>query len=154
MKIKMFSIIAALVLSFYGCERAQNTNSDMQIIQMLKNFYSEYNAVWSTKPPLAIDVLERKLDSLNARYCTTKLRMEAKKSLQGDYGKDILTNDFPGIDGFDNLNIEKDINTENGYIVFYSHVFNDIPGKPSEHKVKLHVTVVKEGENYKIDSVR
>lgn len=151
---KIFSIIGAVVLSFNGCSFAQNSKLDRQIIEMLSSFYCEYNAVWSSKPSFTTVVLERKLDSLNAIYCTSELRKAAKISLEGEYGQDLLTNGFPGIDSFDNLNIVKDIKIENGYIVSYTHIFNDIPGKPQKNKVILHVSVVKEGDIYKISDVK
>lgn len=143
-----------LFICLESCISAQNNNSDMQIIEMLTKFYSEYNAVWSNKPPLSTDLLARKLDSINYKYCTSKLRNEAKKALEGDYGFDLLTNNFPAINSFENLKVEKDLKVENDYIVSYTHIFNDISSKPVKHIVLLHVSVVKEGDSYMINMVK
>jgi hypothetical protein len=154
MKKYVFSVFTAFILCFNGCISAQNTNTEMQIIETLKDFYTKYNAVWSIKPPLTPDILERKLDSLNAIYCTSALRKDAKKSIEGDYGQDLLTNDLASVDLNENLKIEKDSTNENVYVVSFTATNSDASGNPVKQNVVLHVSVVKEKEGYKINDVK
>jgi hypothetical protein len=152
MKKIVFFLIINTVICFSSCVRAQNTNSEKKIIEMLTKFYTEYNAVWLIKPPPVPDIFNRKLDSLIVKYCTSKLRNKAKKSLED--GNDLLTNDLPGINSFENLKIEKDSTLENVYVVCYTTANADASGKLIQHKVVLHVTVVKEKDSYKINEIK
>jgi hypothetical protein len=119
---------------------------------MLKEFYTEYNAVWSIKPPLTPEIMNSKLDSLIVKYCTSKLRNEAKKQLE--YGQDLLTNDLGSTNLNESMKIEKDSTKENGYIVSFIASNSDASGKLVKQEVVLHVSVVKEKDNYLINEVK
>lgn len=54
----------------------------------------------------------------------------------------------------ENLSVEKDSSKENSYVVFFTATDSDAKGMPIRRRVILHVIVVKEGESYKIDSVK
>jgi len=61
------------------------------------------------------------------------------------------------VDSNESLKVEKEAGNENGYIIsFISDValYSDAPGGTTKKQIVLHVTVVKEGESCKIDSVR
>jgi hypothetical protein len=154
MKMKFLIILIATMFCLSSCARGQNNNSDKQIIEMLDNFYTEHNAFWSIEPPTDFVVLREKLDSLNSIYCTSTFRYEAKKSLEGEYGQDLLTKDNPGSYSFENLKIEKDSTLENTYIVYYTTSNFDESGKLVKSNIVFNVSVVKEGDGYKINSVQ
>ncbi|MEI6554355.1 MAG: hypothetical protein WCL70_02070 [Paludibacter sp.] len=152
MKKKVFFLITIYVLCFSSRINAQNNNSEKQIIEMLRKFYTEYNYIYSIKPPLTLQVLDSKLDSLMMKYCTSKLRKKAKKCLEDE--SDLLTNDFPGIHSFEIIKIEKDSTIENDYIVNYTTSNMNASRKLIKQKVVLHVSVVKENEKYLISNVK
>jgi hypothetical protein len=153
MKIKLLDILIATLFCL-SCVNGQNNNSDKQIIDMLNNFYTAHNAIWSIKTPPDFDVLRGKLDSLNAIYCTSTFRNEARKKLEGDYGQDILTNDNPGSYSFENLRIEKDSTLKNTYIVYYTTSNFDKSVNLVKCNIVFLVSVVKESDGYKINEVK
>ena len=152
MKKNVFFLLFAFVFCFSCCINAQNNNSEKQIIEMLRKFYTEYNAVWSIKPPLALQVLDSKLDSLMIKYCTSKLRNKAKKCLKD--GNDLLTNDLASVDLNEKLEVEKDSAIGNGYIVRFTASNMNASRRLIKQKVVLHVTVVKGKDNYRISDVK
>jgi len=151
-KIVIFLFVASLV-TYCSCIYAQNNQTNMQIVEMLNTFYTAHNYIWSIKPPLISGELERKLDSLNAKYCTSKLRNKAKKSLEGDYGQDILTNDLPAINSFENFKIENAKSQENVYIVSYTTSNLDASRKLVNVVVIIHIEIIEEKGTYKISNV-
>jgi uncharacterized protein YcfL len=144
-KIK-FIALKIILLVGSGCNAQTNVN-DKQEIFMLKEFYTSYSTV-----SLRIEDF-KKIDSLQEMYCTSKLRKEAKKYLADGY--DLLTDDW-GIskESLTSLEITKDSTKESTYVVSYNvDSYPVAPDKPVKKHVKLYVTVVKEGENYKLDSI-
>lgn len=147
MKILKFLALSFMILVGNGCNAQTNVN-DKQSIFMLKEFYTAYSKV-----SLRIEDLP-KVDSLQEKYCTLQLRKEAKKYLED--GHDLLTDDW-GIskESLTSMGITKDSTKENTYVVSYIvDSYPVAPDKPVKKQVKLYVTVIKEGESYKIDSVR
>jgi hypothetical protein len=147
-----FILLMVFTSSLYSCTYAQDADSEKQIIEMLKVFYTEYNTLWSIKPPLKYETFEHKLDSLYEKYCTPQLRTEAKKYLRN--GHDLLTKDLGSVDLNENLRIDKDLKIENGFIVTFYASNSDAIGNPVKQKVEIHITVIKEGGNYKIKEVK
>jgi hypothetical protein len=151
MKITIYLVlICTLFLSNSGCARAQN---DKQAVQMLKEFYNAHNTVWSTTKDNYI--LIRKLDSLQRKYCTMSLRRELKKEFQANgLDHDILTNDYDiNIEALKTMSISKDPTKPKGYIVSWTISTLNPSYKPIKKKVFVHVTVVKENNSSKINSV-
>ena len=141
------------VIYFNCCVSAQNINSEQQIIDMLTNFYTAYNSVWINTPvSTPANVLHEKLDSLQEKYCSVKLRDKAKRYFE--YGQDLLTNDLGSVYANEDLKVEKDSVKENSYIVSFVASNSDVSGKLIKQKVVLHVSVIKVGEGYKIDEVQ
>ena len=137
-----------------SCGLAQNNTSDKQITAMLKEFYTKYkNELSLVRPKTPVDIYVRKLDSLFSIYCTSKFRKEAKEWAED--GHDLITNDYDYSIGIDpkTLSVIKDLTKSNEYIVSYTAHDRDPSGKEYSQQVTLHVTVVKEGESYKIDAV-
>lgn len=135
-----------------GCAAQSSSNDDN--IRMLKDFYTEYCKLWSIKPVPLPNVLYLKLDSLQKRYCTQKIRTEAKEWF--DDGHDLFTADW-GIDveSLSTMSIVKDTVKENTYVVSYIvNAFPVSPDKPEKKKVSLYVGVIRDAESYKINSVK
>ena len=154
MKLLKLYIISTALISISSCGAAQNNTSEKQAVTMLLEFYAKHFQVWGI-PSLPPDVRYEKLDSLIQNSCTSKLRNEARETFE-NVGADFLTNDLIG-NVNENLKVERDAANENGYIVsFISDIatYADAPGRQTKKQVTLHVTVVKEGESYKIDSVK
>jgi len=121
---------------------------------MLTIFYTAHNSAWiNTEDNF---VLVKKLDSLQKKYCSLRFQKVIKKEFKlGGLDHDLLTND-EGADAnfFKTLKVEKDKVNQNVYSVSYTYHTKDPSYRPIDKKVILHVTVVKEGDSYKIDSVR
>ena len=148
----LYFIIVVNLMFLVNVTCVQSQNEDEQIISMLKEFYIAHNAVWTTVPTLSPDIFEWKLDSLQEKYCTTKLRKEAKKYLEDGY--DLMTNEQGfGIESLSTLSIVKDSSKTSSYIVSYISSDFDASNKPVKQQVTLHVAVVKENGKYKIDEV-
>lgn len=144
-KIKTRFLICAMLLNFNGCYA--QPNNDSRIILMLKEFYTAYSEISFRSEDIP------KVDSLQEKYCTSQLRKEAKRYLQD--GHDLLTDDW-GIskESLSSMKITKDPAKEKTYIVSYIvDSYPVAPDKPVKKQVVLHITVVKEDELYKIDSV-
>lgn len=144
MKILKILVLSSMILIGNGCN-AQTGKSD-KAISMLKEFYTAYSKV-----SLKIEDLP-KVDSLQEKYCTPQLRKEAKKYLED--GHDLLTDDWGmSKESLTSMTVVKDTK-EYTYVVSYIvDSYPVAPDKPVKKKVVLQVTVIKEGENFKIDSV-
>jgi hypothetical protein len=154
MKTLKLYIISAILISISSCSTAQNNTSEKQAENVLLEFYTKHFQVWGI-PSLPSDVRYEKLDSLMQKYCTSKLRKEAREAYE-NVGVDFLTNDLIG-NSNENLKVERDTTNENGYIVsFLSDIatYADPPSGQTKKQVTIHVTVIKEGNNYKINYVR
>lgn len=149
-----------------------SNSSDSTIIKMLTDFYTAHNEIMLSKLPdkdktdsAVFDSLivlyeteeDRQTDSLNSIYCTERLKKEAKDVLAFG-GNDMLTGDRVGLYSNENLKVTKD---SQYYVVQFlasslNTWFTDGYSKKGElfqQQVILQITIVKEGEFYKIDSV-
>ncbi len=155
MKTILLFMISAMLTFIGSCGQAQNNTSERQVENMLMDFYSKYFYIWENTPindALPVNVVYGKLDSLMQKFCTSKLRNKAIKTFQ-EADADWLTNNLVGSLN-ENLKVEKDSTNENGYIISFIATNSDASGKPIKQQVTLRVTVVKEGENYKIADVK
>ncbi len=150
---KILKILALSSMIFIGNGCNAQTGEDDRVISMLKEFYIAHSNIWSIHPSqISPNDFDKKLDSLAEKYCTPQLRKEAKKYLED--GHDLLTDDLGmSKESLNSLSVVKDAK-ENTYVVSYTvDSYPVAPEKPVKKQVVLHVTVVKEGENYKIASV-
>lgn len=147
-----YFIICVIFTCGSSCVHAQNDIADNQAIQMLKEFYTSYNIAWSIHA--APDVLVKRLDSLQKKYCTIKLRNELKEEFKQDgLDHDLLINDeYTDIEHLKTLTITKDKTKVNAYVVSYV-VHTTRAYKPVDQKVIIHLTIAKEGDGFKIASV-
>jgi len=146
-------LIIILFLPFTLVLKAQGSSSDKQAIEMLNEFYTAHCNIWAIKPPPK--TLYLKLDSLQKKYCTQKLRKQAKESFN-DVGYDLLTGDW-GIDinSLKTMTILKDSAKENTYTVSYMVIgYPQSPTKPVNEHVILHVSLAKENGQLKIASIK
>lgn len=135
-----------------SCANTQKFDSDKQVIGMLTNFYTEYNHIWTIKPPLNPNELENKIDTLLLKYCTLKFRDVALNAFK-NHGQDILTNDLGSVDLNENLKIERYSDDSNIFVVSFNATNSNAAGQPVIQEVILHVSVILEGSNYKINEV-
>jgi hypothetical protein len=134
------------------CVNAQKFDSDKQVIVMLTNFYTEYNHIWTIKPPLNPHELENKIDTLLMKYCTLKFRHMALNAFK-NHGQDILTNGLGSVDLNENLKIERYSADSNIFVVSFKATNSNAAGHPTIQDVILHVSVILEGSSYKINEV-
>lgn len=151
MKRKLIFIIAnILLLSNISCISAQD--EEKQVSSMLVEFYVAYNTVSAN---CGLDILKTKLDSLQQKYCTQKFIKELKKFYEiHGLDHDILINDVytEDIESL-KISVSKDNTRKNAYYVSYIAVVTGMGNRKTNEKVQIHVTVVKEDGNYKIDNV-
>ncbi len=154
--ITYFFLTVLIIFSNIGCAHAQTSIEDKQAMQMLKEFYIAHNIAWSVARTTGPYVLIKKLDSLQKKYCSVRMRKELKEEQKKnglDY--DLLTNDeHADVKHLKTLTITKDATKTNGYTVSYIASNTDPTGKPIDEKAVIHVTVVKENEGLKIASVK
>jgi hypothetical protein len=134
---------------------AQNISSDEPAVEMLKAFYTAYNTAWATatlKTEQDARVLIKKLDSLQTKYCTIKLRRELKELFKKEgLDHDLLINDEgTDIPHLKTLKIVKDESKADAYTVSYVDHTLSPSNKPIDKTVIIHVAVAKENGSYKI----
>ena len=131
----------------------QGTSGDKKAAIMLNEFYVAHANIWSIFKTFPPDVFDQKLDSLQRKYCTAKLRNEAKKYIRD--GFDLMTDD-KGINlgALKTMTIVKDTTAKDIYLVSYDRLVNNGPPNSFvKRHVILSVGVVLVDENYKIASV-
>lgn len=135
-----------IVIFFYSsCNFAQNNISeDQQIRDMLKEFYTSYITQMAEKLPLDI----KKINSIKKKYCTVRLLKEIENDEDLDYDPLIDAQDAD-VAWLKTLSIKNNIGIPNGYIITY-----ESSSKYDTEKASIKMTVVKEKDGYKIDSVQ
>ena len=145
-------LICLISLNTLACVQAkQDTNT--AAITMLKEFYTTYNAAWATNNG---SILIKKLDSLQSRYCTLPLRKELKKEFKrvGLDHDELINDDFTDVAHLNTLKVAVDPKKPNCYIVSYIVFAKDVSNNPTQEKIVIHVTVLKEKGSLKIASVK
>ena len=147
----LFMLIFVLISSI-SYIHAQN--NDKQVIEMLKEFYSAYNKAWikGNNP----NIILKKIDSLEQKYCTIKLRKELKKLHQTEgLDHDIFTNDFgTNNESLKTMSIINDPKKKNEYLVSYLMDTEDPNNKKIKVTVIIHIIVENEKGSYKINDVK
>lgn len=145
MKTKIIVLFfAAIMMLFYSCcNFAQNNLSeDQQIRNMLKEFYTSYMTQISEGRDL-------KTARANPRKYSTKRLL---KAIDSDKELDCdpwLSAQDADVENLKTLSIKKNIGIPNGYIITYKSSSK----YDSEEAFIIKLTVVKEKDGYKIDSV-
>lgn len=154
MKIFKLYIVLLILTSIISCGKGQGFDNENQIESMLLDFYTKHFQLWKI-PALRSDERFKKLDSLMQKFCTLKIRNEAKEVFN-NIGADYITNDLIGNTN-ENLKVEKDKANKNVFIVSFTSdvaTYTDISDISKKKNILLYVTVVKIGTDYKIDSIR
>lgn len=155
MKSTILLVMLCFVLFASNSLQAQNSATDNETKKMIEEFYTKYCNTWkSSSSKVSANVLYGKIDSLTQKYCSTKIRREAKSWFED--GHDLFTNDW-GIDleSLKSLSIVKDATKSNAYIVSYIVEYYPVsPDKPVKKQIKLYLTVTKERGPYLINEVK
>ena len=117
-------------------------------MKMLKECYTAYNYTWATKKGT---ILQKKLDSLEQKYCTPQLISKLKR-MGPDY--DLLAfNAYTDVQHLKTLTVTKDADQEDAYLISYiNHSITD--SKPVDQKIIIHVNVLEQPDGLKISSVK
>jgi hypothetical protein len=153
MKTPLLHLISTMLVC--SCGTAQNNNSEKLAETMWLEFYSKHFSIWKNTPisdTSPVTVLYAQLDSLMQNHCTSKLRKQVREVFE-NVGADFLTNNLIG-DINEDLKVVKDERRDSDYIVSFIATYLNAPGGQTKKQVTVYVTVIKEGESYKVDSVR
>jgi hypothetical protein len=151
MKTKSFLIILSAVVVANSCVQAQNSSMDNGVEKMIKEFYTKYCIIWrSTPSSVPANVLHEKIDSLTQKYCTKRIRDEAKSWFED--GHDLFTNDW-GIDieSLKSISIVKD---STNVVSYFVDTYPISPDKPVKKEITLFVSVIREKDIYLIHEVK
>jgi len=125
---------------------AQGSSDEKQIIGMLKSFYTEYMTTLS-KDDVRLSV--KKIHSLQKTYCTQKLLKELPMLSEQIDADPFLQAQDSNIEYIKTLSILKSQKIFNQYIVSYIDIYS-----PNKIKVIIYLTIVKEKNGFKIDSIK
>jgi hypothetical protein len=144
---KLFLILLFVSTTFIS--HAQIVTDNKAAVEMLKKFYIAYNTEWSTDK---FPRLQKRLDSLQNKYCTIWLKKQLKEMTRGEGSDhDLLINDeYTDVPHLKTLKVVNDLGKPNTYIVSYVDHTMSPAYKPIDKTVVIHVTVVKENGEYKI----
>lgn len=145
----IYFILAIIYLSFIGCDNKGNVSGDDQIVNMIKRFYTEYNAAWDRNSDYN---LTHVLDSLMKEYCTNSFIAE-HKILDLDHDP-IIKDTYATSDYLKSIIVERDSSLPKSYTVTYIAPIQDPLGKFKEEVITISVTVRMENGTYKIDSIK
>lgn len=144
MKTKIIVLFfAAIMIFFYSCcnSAQNNTSEDQQIRDMLKEFYTSYMTQISEGKDL------KTARAIPKKYCTIGLLKAIENDKELDYDP-LLSAQDADVVWLKTLSIKKNIEIPNGYIITYEST-----SKYDNEKASIKLTVVKEKDGYKIDSV-
>lgn len=137
-----------------SCGQTQNNSTEKEAEKMLQEFYTSYFTVFATEPPGTSS--QKKLEMLQKQYCTEAFYRKIPDIIEQTESDPFLKAQDSDINWLQTLTVIKDEQIKNEYIVSYSYdrLVDVNPDKTVKETVTIHVTVVKEGESYKIDSVK
>ena len=146
-KMMFFALLASVVyITDCNAVRAQNSTTDKQTIAMIKEFYTAYITAFSESPTSAN---LNKQFALPKKYCTASLlrKINSQEYIEAD--PFIFAQDTEPL-MLKSLSVEKDLRKANSFIVSYR--YHTTPGHTD--KQVIHLTVIKQGENFKIASIK
>jgi len=136
-----FFTLGVMLFNPLNCKgnQLQDSISEVQVLSMLKSFYTSY-IIENSKVPDDF----KKINSIKHKYCTTSLLHKIKK-LKLDYDMFLQANDIDSV-MLKTLDVKKDSIRNNLYYVSYLDIFNN-------KTVTINLMVIKQKEDYKIDAV-
>ena len=144
-RIYLYALLLLVVLKS-SCMYGQASSDEKQIIGMLKSFYTEYMTTLS-KDDVRLSV--KKIHSLQKTYCTQKLLKKLPMLSEQIDADPFLQAQDSNIDYIKTLSIVKSQKIFNQYIVSYIDIYS-----PNKIKVIIYLTIVKEKNGFKIDSIK
>lgn len=145
---KLLSFIICIQFTFLSScgQTVQNSSTDKEAEKMLRDFYTNYFNVF-VEPPSAAS--QKKLEMLQKQFCTEAFYKKIAEIIEQTDADVFLKAQDSDIKYLKTLTVSKDLQNEE-YVVSY------IADATPEEKITitLHITLVKEGNNYKISSVR
>lgn len=139
---------------FIHAIHAQSLNDDKQAISMIKECYVSYDSAWACiKDPV---LLKSKLQLLQKRYCSAALQRKIN-GYYATYGLDhdvLMADMISDTSTFQStLKVIKDTKGVNTYIVSFSADIDE-PGVHTKRPISIRVGLIKENNQFKIDSVK
>ena len=149
----VFSLMICVISLKVTAKPLKIRNAGDPAVIMLKNFYQAYTTAWCT---VTGNVLIKKLDSLQSKYCTIAYHRELKKEFKEvGLDHDELVNDAAtDVGHLNTLTVVKNPKRANEYIVSYMVFGKDVSNDPLTEKIIMHIVVMQEGGNYKIAAVK
>ena len=139
-------LVGLLSMPSYGRVQAQNTSSDRQAIAMLKEFYTADITEGCKLPSLSA---LKKLRDLPKHYCTVGLLRKLNAQYQHGYveADPFLQVQDVNIFWLKTLAVRRDLRSANAYTVSYRDAGSDF-------KAVIHLTVIRQGNDFKIAALR
>ena len=144
MRTKILLTFFTTAILFFNCKlvSSQSNSSDEQMLTMLKTFYTNY----ITESSGSSD--EKKLDLIKRQYCTAELLKKIEQQLKTgtlDYDPFVKAQDCDK-EWLKTLTVKKDSAKNNLFLVTWLDNY-------SKKQVTIHLSIIKQMESYKIDSV-
>lgn len=145
-KLIFLVLIALISICNNTYVQAQAKPLDKQAISMLKKFYTAYFEAWS-RPPTSDNL--KKIKSIQREFCTTSLYNKIIAQYKSQHiGADPFTQSQDiNIAWLNTLSFNKNLSELNGYIVSYTE-------PASKEKIIIHLTVIKQGNLFKISDIK
>ncbi len=142
------SFLVCILFTFSSScgQTIQKNYTEKAAEKMLRDFYTNYFNVF-VEPPSASS--QKKLEMLQKQFCTESFYKKIPEIIEQTDGDVFLKAQDSDIKYLKSLTISKDLQREE-YIV--SYIADAMPEE--KITITLHVTLVNEGNNYKISSVR
>jgi len=137
-------IVGLMFVTNYSYTQPQSGPSDRQALAMLKEFYTAYITELSKWP-----LNTKKLNEIKKKYCTVSLLNKINAQLEsGKLDSDpLLQAQDVDISWLKTLSFNRTVKRLNTYTVSYLDT-------ASNEKVIMYLTVIKQGEFFKISSVQ
>ena len=141
--LRFLLLMNCLFLAPYHGVYAQHSPADREAIAMLKEFYAAYITALSELPTVGA---LKKMDAIPKRYCTAALLHKINQ--QGYIDADPFTQSQDvDLSWRNTLVVRKEVGNANFYTVTLG---DDV----SRFKVAIHVTVLKQGTDFKLAAIR
>lgn len=141
MNFRIQALIYLILCIICSCVQAQNTYSRQDELAMVKDFYVGYITEFSKRPTLEN---RKNVSEIKVKYCTKKL-LHNIENMKLDYDPFLKAQDS-NVECLKTLTVKKDLNKLNLFTVSYIDDY-------SKEKITINLSVIKQKDIYKIDSV-
>jgi len=141
----VFYLLFGIFSSFGQTSETETTKVKMEI-KTLYSFYNEYFKLFNQIPS---STNLKKLKMLQKKYCTISFYKKIPLLIEQQGADVFLKAQDSDIDYFKSLKIEKDLKSSEYLVTYFSN------GLINERiTISIHVQLIKQGNQYKINSVR